>query len=116
MEQTQDPDCLFCRIVSREIQADEVYRTPTVLAFQDVDPQAPTHVLVVPTTHYPDVAAVAAAGGVLDEMALVAARIGQAADSDGWRWVFNTGLDAGQSVFHAHGHVLGGRKLTWPPG
>ena len=116
MEQLTDPECLFCKMVSGEIQADEVARTETVLAFRDISPKAPTHVLVVPTNHYPNVASLGAAGGVLDEMARIAGEIGESESPDGWRWVFNTGPAAGQTVFHVHGHVLGGRELTWPPG
>lgn len=110
-------DCLFCKIVAGELPADVVARTDRVVAFRDVSPQAPTHVLVVPVEHLQDVGAVAAFGeGLLDEMGQVAAEIGLAADPDGWRWVFNTGRRAGQAVFHAHGHVLAGRDLAWPPG
>lgn len=116
MEQTRDPECLFCKIVAGEIPAEEVHRSEHVVAFRDANPQAPTHVLVVPTAHYPDVAAAGTAGGVLDEMSVVAGRIGRAESPQGWRWVFNTGAAAGQTVFHVHGHVLGGRKLEWPPG
>ena len=112
-----DPDCLFCRMVSGDVAADEVVRTATVLAFRDISPKAPTHVLVVPTAHHRDVAALASADpGVLGEMAAVAADVARRECPGGWRWVFNTGADGGQSVSHVHGHVLGGRRLTWPPG
>lgn len=111
-----DPECLFCKMVSGEIQADEVVRTERVLAFRDLNPVAPTHVLVIPTQHLQDVAAAGNAGGVLDEMARVAGDIAADECPDGWRWVFNSGPDAGQSVFHVHGHLLGGRDLAWPPG
>jgi histidine triad (HIT) family protein len=89
------------------------------LAFRDINPQAPVHVLVIPRVHLPDLAAVAAArDGLLDEMAALAARVAAAegiADK-GYRVIFNTGPEAGQTVFHAHAHVLGGRPMTWPPG
>jgi histidine triad (HIT) family protein len=89
------------------------------VAFRDINPQAPVHVLVVPRQHYPDLAAVAAAGdGLLAEMATLAHRVavaGGVAES-GYRVVFNTGPDAGQTVAHAHAHVLGGRPMAWPPG
>lgn len=112
-----DPECLFCRMVSGDVAVDEVARTGTVLAFRDTAPKAPTHVLVVPTTHHRDVAALAAADpAVLGQMAAVAADVAGRECPDGWRWVFNTGADGGQSVGHVHGHVLGGRRLTWPPG
>jgi histidine triad (HIT) family protein len=112
-------DCLFCSIVAGEIPATVVREDELTVAFRDVDPKAPTHVLVVPRAHVPDVGTLAAT----DPDALVAvgraaaavARAEGVADS-GWRLVFNTGPDAGQSVAHVHGHVLGGRALAWPPG
>lgn len=112
-----DPQCLFCRMVSGDIQADEVVRTERVLAFRDINPKAPLHVLVVPVDHHTDVGALAASdGGALAEMARVAHEVAESESPDGWRWVFNTGPASGQTVFHVHGHVLGGRELTWPPG
>jgi histidine triad (HIT) family protein len=107
-------DCLFCKIVAGEIPATIVRETPTTLAFRDIDPQAPTHVLVIPRVHYPDVAALAASdpGAVVDvlrEAGEVAAQ--EKVDTTGYRTVFNTGAGAGQTVFHAHAHVLGGRDL-----
>jgi histidine triad (HIT) family protein len=114
---TSDPDCLFCRIVAGEVPADVVRRTDRVLALRDVNPQAPTHVLVVPLAHHADVGALAVADG---ETLAELVRVGQqvAADEAGgeYRLVFNSGRAAGQSVFHVHGHVLAGRDLTWPPG
>ena len=112
-------DCLFCGIASGEIPAKTVRESPRVIAFRDINPQAPTHVLVIPREHYPNLAALAAAGdGLLDEVATLAGQI--AADEGvadrGYRVVFNTGPDAGQTVAHAHAHVLGGRSLGWPPG
>ncbi len=112
-----DQDCLFCRIVAGDIPADVVAANDDAVAFRDVNPQAPTHVLVVPRAHHTDAAALAEADptGVA---ALV--RLGHdAAALDGlsdYRLVFNTGVGAGQSVFHTHLHVLGGRGLAWPPG
>lgn len=89
------------------------------IAFRDISPQAPVHVLVIPREHFPDLAAVTAAGdGLLAEIAALAHDVAVAegvADS-GYRVVFNTGADGGQTVGHMHGHVLGGRHLTWPPG
>lgn len=112
-----DPDCIFCRMVSRDVQAEEVLRTDTVLAVRDIAPKAPTHVLVVPTAHHADLASLARDDpAVIGDMAQVAAAVAAAACPGGWRWVFNSGLDAGQSVDHVHGHVLGGRALAWPPG
>lgn len=112
-------DCLFCKIVAKEIPATVVHETDRALAFRDVNPQAPTHVLVVPKEHFPDAAALAAAdAGWTDELLKVAHTVaGQEGIAEsGYRLVFNTGPDAGQTVFHVHLHVLGGRKLTWPPG
>ena len=112
-------ECLFCAIVAGEIPATTVLETDRILAFRDINPQAPTHVLVIPKTHYPDVAALAAAdaallGEVIEAVQQVAAADGVA--ETGYRVVFNTGAEAGQTVPHVHGHVLGGRSLTWPPG
>jgi len=112
-------DCLFCAIVAGEIPATRVLETDRILAFRDINPQAPTHVLVIPKTHYPDVAALAAAdaallGEVIDAVQQVAVADGVA--ETGYRVVFNTGADAGQTVLHVHGHLLGGRVFTWPPG
>ncbi|WP_433258774.1 histidine triad nucleotide-binding protein [Streptosporangium sp. CA-135522] len=114
-----EADCLFCKIVAGEIPAKIVHETDRTLAFRDVNPQAPTHVLVVPKDHYPDAAALAAADhGLADDVIKAAHAVAQqegVADA-GYRLVFNTGAQAGQTVFHVHGHVLGGRGLTWPPG
>ena len=112
-------DCLFCKIVAGEIPADVVLSTDTTLAFRDVNPKAPTHVLVVTKEHYPDAAALAEAdpalaGEVLRTAAAVAEMDGVV--EPGYRLVFNTGAGAGQSVFHVHCHVLGGRPIAWPPG
>ena len=113
------PECLFCRIVSGDVPASLVLESPRTVAFRDISPQAPTHVLVIPKAHYPDLAALAAAGDGL--LAEVAAQAHQVAVTDGiggsgYRVVFNTGPEAGQTVAHAHAHVLGGRRLAWPPG
>jgi histidine triad (HIT) family protein len=112
-------DCLFCVIVAGEIPATKVLETDRILAFRDINPQAPTHVLVIPKTHYPDVAALAAADAALLGEVINAARQVAAVDGvaeTGYRVVFNTGAEAGQTVPHIHGHLLGGRSLTWPPG
>jgi histidine triad (HIT) family protein len=113
------PDCLFCSIATGDIPAERVRETERTLAFADINPQAPVHVLVIPKAHYPDLAALAAAGdGLVEEIAAQAAEVAAAAGvgTTGYRVVFNTGADAGQSVAHAHAHVLGGRGLGWPPG
>jgi histidine triad (HIT) family protein len=118
-----DADCLFCKIAAGEVEATVVLETEHVLAFRDVNPQAPTHVLVIPREHHIDVGALAAdAPDVLAELITAATEVAVdedlAVDGDngGHRLVFNTGRAAGQSVFHVHGHVLGGRRLAWPPG
>ena len=113
------PDCLFCKIVAGEIPADLVAESGRTIAFRDINPQAPTHVLVIPKEHHPDLAAMAAADGALvAEVAAQAHRVAEAEgiESSGYRVVFNTGIEAGQTVFHAHAHVLGGRRMAWPPG
>ncbi|MEW2631521.1 histidine triad nucleotide-binding protein [Streptomyces sp. NPDC048389] len=112
-------DCLFCKIVAREVPATVVRETETTLAFRDINPQAPTHVLVIPKAHYPDAASLAAgapelAADVLREAGAVA--VEEKTAGSGYRVVFNTGSGAGQTVFHAHAHVLAGRGLEWPPG
>jgi histidine triad (HIT) family protein len=110
-------DCLFCKVVAGEIPADIVHRGDTVLSFRDINPQAPTHVLVVPVDHHADVATLAAADpAALAELVAVGRQVATAEGHDDYRLVFNTGPRAGQSVFHVHGHVLAGRDLSWPPG
>jgi histidine triad (HIT) family protein len=113
-------DCLFCKIVAGEIPAKIVKRSDDALAFRDIDAKAPVHVLVIPTHH---IAAVRDAKGLDGERLLgsllafaasVASEMGL--DGDGYRIVTNTGRNAGQSVDHLHLHLLGGRKLSWPPG
>ena len=112
-------DCLFCSIAAGETAATHVLESPRTIAFRDISPQAPTHVLVIPKAHYADLAALAGAGaGLLEEVAAQAHQIASAAgiDGSGYRVVFNTGPHAGQAVQHAHAHVLGGRAMAWPPG
>jgi len=110
-------DCLFCKIVSGEIPGDLVLTTDHVVAFRDIDPVAPTHVLVVPRDHRTDAAATARADpeGV-GRLVAAAAEVAEREGLTDYRLVFNTGPSAGQSVFHTHLHVLGGRDLRWPPG
>ena len=112
-------ECLFCKIVAGDVPADIVAESDRTLAFRDINPQAPTHVLIVPKAHHPDLASVATAdGGALAELAQQAGRVAEAEGigDGGYRVVFNTGPEAGQTVFHVHAHVLGGRRLGWPPG
>jgi histidine triad (HIT) family protein len=112
-----DPDCLFCKIVAGDVPADVVGESESALAFRDLNPQAPTHVLVVPRSHHRDAAALARAEP--DALAAVVGLAHEVAHQDGlddYRLVFNTGASVGQTVFHTHVHVLGGRAMTWPPG
>src|ERR1700712_5377713 len=115
---------MFCRMVTGEIPADVVYRTDRGLAFRDLNPQAPTHVLVIPQDHHRNLGALAAADpGLLAEVVSGARQVAEQAGliqgdtaEPGHRVVTNTGPQAGQSVDHVHLHVLGGRDLAWPPG
>jgi histidine triad (HIT) family protein len=113
-------DCLFCRIVAGEIPAKIVRRSADAIAFSDLNPQAPVHVLVIPTTHVPAVRDATGADGerVVGRSLAFAADVARdlGLDARGYRLVTNTGPDAGQSVDHLHFHLLGGRKLGWPPG
>ena len=114
-----DENCLFCKIGAKKIPSRIVYEDDGIFAFEDISPQAPTHILVIPRDHYPDVAALASAGdGLLDEIVSQAHQVAVAEgiDGSGYRIVFNTGREGGQTVGHVHAHVLGGRPMTWPPG
>ncbi len=111
--------CLFCRIIRREIPASIVYEDEELLALNDINPQAPTHVLVIPKRHIESLDAVqpedAALVGTMARLAATIAR-DRGIAAAGYRTVFNTNGDAGQTVFHIHLHVLGGRPMGWPPG
>ena len=109
--------CLFCRIVRKEIPATMVLENDHVVAFRDIDPKAPTHVLVVPRTHVATLDD-ATDAAMLGQLQLAAAAIARAEGivETGYRTVVNCGANAGQTVFHVHLHLLGGRKLSWPPG
>ena len=112
-------DCLFCKIVAGDIPAEVVHRDERVVAFRDIRPQAPTHILVIPTEH---IASLAEADDhhrdVLGDLMVVARDLAQAEGvaEEGSRTVMNTGADGGQTVHHVHLHLLGGRALRWPPG
>jgi histidine triad (HIT) family protein len=110
-------DCIFCKIVAGEIAATLVKRTDRLVAFRDVSPQAPVHVLVIPTEHLASLADVQD-GRLLGEMLMLARDIArdEKIAEDGYRVVLNTNKNGGQTVFHLHLHLLGGRRLTWPPG
>jgi histidine triad (HIT) family protein len=113
------PNCLFCKIISGEIPAKKVYEDDTLIAFDDINPQAPMHTLVVPKRHIATLNDItgehdALVGAMTRRAAAIAAERGYR--DSGYRTVFNCNADAGQAVFHIHLHVLGGRKLSWPPG
>ncbi|HZO94510.1 MAG TPA: HIT domain-containing protein [Candidatus Baltobacteraceae bacterium] len=113
-----DPNCIFCKIARREISAQEVHRDEHVVAFRDLNPQAPVHLLVIPTEHAQHLSDFTQ--GASDERAArllaVASALGREHGPHGYRVVMNEGPDAGQSVHHLHAHVLAGRHLGWPPG
>ncbi|WP_017605114.1 histidine triad nucleotide-binding protein [Nocardiopsis alkaliphila] len=114
-----DPDCLFCKIVKGEVPAEIIRAGERTVAFRDINPQAPTHVLVIPRDHHPDAASAAVHdSGLLDEVVREAheVAVAEGVAEAGYRIVFNTGVAGGQTVFHLHAHLLGGRGLDWPPG
>lgn len=114
-----DPDCLFCKIVAGELPSAPVYRDDLVIAFRDIAPVAPTHVLIVPREHIVDASTVSARhADVLTAMMLASQTIArdEGVFESGYRLAFNVGDDAGNSVAHLHLHLLGGRILAWPPG
>jgi histidine triad (HIT) family protein len=113
------PDCLFCGIAAAEIPATIVSGNERTVAFRDINPQAPVHVLVIPREHYANLGELAAADpGLLADLAACAREVAAAEGiaGTGYRVVFNTGPDGGQTVGHVHAHVLGGRPMSWPPG
>jgi histidine triad (HIT) family protein len=119
MSPTRDADCLFCKIAAHEIPSEIVHETDAVVAFRDTNPQAPTHVLLIPKDHVADLRAIGDGHGeMLTDLVQAAAHLARAEgiDEGGWRLVANVGPDAGQSVFHLHFHLIGGRKMSWPPG
>lgn len=112
-------DCLFCRIVDGDIPADVVYQSDAAIAFRDINPQAPTHVLIIPRRHVSTINDLNAGDEELvGNLVLAAKEIArqEGLADDGYRVVMNCGEEAGQSVFHIHLHLLGGRLLNWPPG
>jgi histidine triad (HIT) family protein len=114
-----EQDCLFCRIVAGEIPADLVHQDERCIAFRDVNPQAPVHVLIVPREHMDSLDDASQRDeAALGHLLRVAARVAneQGLSESGYRTVINTGAGVGQSVFHLHVHVLGGRAMSWPPG
>jgi histidine triad (HIT) family protein len=111
-------DCLFCNIIGGKVPSRKVYEDDKTFVFEDINPQAPTHVLIIPKKHIVDIKeADQADAELIGYCQLVAAKIArQRGIENGYRTVYNVGPGAGQSVFHLHLHLLGGRKLTWPPG
>ncbi len=112
-------DCLFCNIVNGDIPARLVHRDELITAFRDINAQAPVHILIVPNEHLAGASQLASEHGpILTAMFTTAAQLARAEgiDENGYRLVINEGPDAGQSVFHLHLHLLGGRRLNWPPG
>jgi histidine triad (HIT) family protein len=112
-------ECLFCKIVNRQIPGAIVYEDEQVIAFNDINPQAPTHVLLIPKRHIASLNDLAPGDDqIIGELARRAAAIAKSRgiDGSGYRTVFNTNRDAGQTVFHVHLHLLGGRSMQWPPG
>lgn len=112
-------DCIFCRIASHEIAATIVYEDETTIAFEDIDPQAPVHLLIVPKKHLSTLNDMRESDAELFQQMLLTAK--QAASlknitHSGFRLVFNCNPDGGQTVYHVHAHLLGGRKMNWPPG
>lgn len=111
-------DCLFCKIGRKEIPAKLVFEDDEIFAFEDINPQAPTHLLICPRKHFASLdEATAADRDLLGKVQLVAAQLARERKlTSGYRTVFNTGRGAGQTVFHLHLHLLGGRQFHWPPG
>ena len=112
-------ECLFCQIVGRQIEADVIHVSDNVVAFRDINPQAPTHILLIPKEHIESMADVKDRNAdMLAEIFETAAHLAKAegVDRTGWRLVSNVGADAGQTVHHLHFHLLGGRPMAWPPG
>ncbi len=112
-------DCLFCGIVEGRIKANLVYQDERVVAFKDINPKAPVHILIIPRKHLPGVLDIEPSDGALiGEIFQVAGRLARehGIAEPGFRIVVNSGSDAGQSVFHLHYHLLGGRQMSWPPG
>lgn len=112
-------NCIFCKIVKKELSAKIVYEDESTIAFYDINPQAPTHILIIPKKHLPSLAEIKEQdipllGKLLYNTAMIAKKMG--VSEDGYRTVINTNRDAQQTVYHMHIHILGGRPMSWPPG
>jgi histidine triad (HIT) family protein len=118
MDDVISTDCIFCRIARHEIPADILHETERVVAFRDLQPKAPTHILLISKEHLASIADIEDRhGGMLADLAQAATHLAKTEDlANGWRLVTNVGPDGGQSVFHFHVHLLGGRPMAWPPG
>ena len=109
--------CIFCKIIKREIPAEIIYEDDDVISFKDVEPKAPCHALVIPKKHIESLEGASEADqALLGRILLTCAKVAKQQGLESYRVVTNTGVDAGQSVFHIHFHILGGRQMTWPPG
>lgn len=116
---SKDSDCIFCRIVHKQIDADIVYENDTVMAFHDINPAANVHLLIIPKTHLASINDLDVKNvSVTTDMLLLAKQLAETfgVNKSGYRLIMNTGKQAGQTVFHLHLHLLGGRDLSWPPG
>ncbi len=110
-------DCIFCKIIDGEIPSDKVYEDETFLAFNDVNPQAPTHILIIPKKHIPKISDITESDNeLIGGLFTAAAKICKEKSLSDFRLVINNGEDAGQTVFHIHLHIIGGRSMEWPPG
>lgn len=112
-------DCLFCKLVNKEIPTEIVFESDSVFAFKDIDPQAPSHVIIIPKRHIPTLNELSAEDSALiSEMVLTAIQIAKdlKIDEAGYRMLLNCNDEGGQDVYHMHLHLLGGRKMNWPPG
>ena len=112
-----DSDCLFCKFATGEIPVTKLIEAEDHFAIRDINPQAPTHILIIPKNHLENAGAVARnSESLMNSLFKTADQLARSESLDGYRTVFNTGASAGQSVFHAHLHLLGGRSMQWPPG
>lgn len=111
-------NCIFCKIVEDEIPSTKVYETENVLAFKDIDPQAPVHIVIIPKKHYKSILELTDDTGIMEELKDAAINIAKdlGLEENGFRLVINTGEEGGQTVDHLHMHLLAGRNLQWPPG
>lgn len=109
-------ECLFCKIVNREIPANIVFENEQVIAFMDIAPVAPVHLVVIPKPHYANASELSQNPELSAELLKVMTKLGDDECQTGYRLVFNTGDDGGQTVYHVHGHVIGQRAMQWPPG